>query len=85
MGSKKKQKVEPKKGAGGRPAGTPNWLKEEHLACALAAIEAKDMKQTQSGLDLVATAEGLYARNLKNVVEPTYGWPARAGTKAKQI
>ena len=82
MAPRKQAKQENGKPKGGRPAGTPNYLSVENLAAALASIEAEDQKQEQSGLDLHATADQLFARNLQNVVVPKYGWPRKAGPKS---
>lgn len=65
-----------------RTVGVPNYLKEENLGIALAALEASDAKQTQPGIDLLAKTDELYGSNLRLHVVPTYGWPTNAGPKS---
>ena len=52
---------------GGRAQGTPNYMAEENCACALAALEASELKQTQPVCDLVGEAQRRYSAHLDMV------------------
>ena len=58
---------------GGRTLGTPNYIPEENAACALAALEASESKQTQPACDLTAEAQKRYPAQL-DVVTDEHGW-----------
>ena len=69
------------KAAGGRPVGVPSYNRVEHVAIAAASLEANEMKQTNSAIDLAAIAASKYAGHLDLMVQE-YGWPVvstRAG------
>ena len=70
MAPKRKDKAP----SAGREQGTPNYVAQENLAIALAALEASELKQQQTGVDLSAEAAKVYAKHLDDVVA-VYGWP----------
>ena len=77
--AKQKPAEKPKKV--GRGAGTPNYVPNENLACALASLEASESKQTMASVDLNAEAADRYAAQLK-AVNKLYEWPFTT-TKAR--